>query len=257
MEAAVEGERNNRHQSKKSRKEASSKKDGKTSSESMGLVAGEKKKKKRNAVVEVHCLDADAFALTAARHNVTAAVAAFVDNTAAAHGGGDFSSSCSSSSSSSPASSPASSPSVDCFFHLVDGFGALNKSQPQAGGRSSGSDDDEENFLLFDWIISNPPYHRGLNDDFSVMCELGKGAAGVVGTSSGGGGDKKRPRLKPGGSLWIVAQSYVPVGALLEGLLPAGGGVVKGRPHSSAFAKVDLWNSDGRFAVWRAVAHHT
>jgi len=77
--------------------------------------------------------------------------------------------------------------------------------------------------LRFDWIVSNPPVHCGLTDDFQVVRSLAAGAP---------------ERLRPGGSLWIVAQSYVPVGALLEAV--------------PAFGSVDLFFTDGRFAVWKA-----
>lgn len=54
--------------------------------------------------------------------------------------------------------------------------------------------------LRFDWIVSNPPVHRGRADDFRVLLELVHGSG---------------PRLRAGGVLWIVAQEYVPVGGLL------------------------------------------
>ena len=75
----------------------------------------------------------------------------------------------------------------------------------------------------FDWIVSNPPVHLGLQTDFRVVRKLIAGAA---------------KHLKAGGTLWIVAQTYVPIGRLLAQqpcLLAA---------HASA--------DDGRFTVWRA-----
>merc|ERR1711957_381353 len=44
--------------------------------------------------------------------------------------------------------------------------------------------------------------------------------------------------LVPGGSIWIVAQVYIPVGSMLTGL--------------DSFEIVHLEASDGRFATWRA-----
>jgi len=78
----------------------------------------------------------------------------------------------------------------------------------------------EHRSLHFDWIVSNPPVHRGRMDDFRVLMELVQGSG---------------PRLRPGGVLWIVAQEYVPVGGLL-----------------GDFADVTCPFDDGRFTVWRA-----
>eukprot|EP00928_Gymnodinium_smaydae_P027630 TRINITY_DN21300_c0_g2_i1.p1 TRINITY_DN21300_c0_g2~~TRINITY_DN21300_c0_g2_i1.p1 ORF type:complete len:976 (+),score=137.92 TRINITY_DN21300_c0_g2_i1:96-3023(+) len=74
--------------------------------------------------------------------------------------------------------------------------------------------------LRFDWIVSNPPVHRGRLDDFRVLMDLVDGAG---------------PRLRPDGVLWIVAQEYVPVGSLL-----------------GSFSDVTCPLDDGRFVVWRA-----
>jgi 16S rRNA (guanine1207-N2)-methyltransferase len=79
----------------------------------------------------------------------------------------------------------------------------------------------------YDLVVSNPPVHSFRADSFDVVMEL------VQGCSTGG-------RLRPGGTLWLVAQNYVPVGRMLD---TAGG-----------FAQVDLF-SDGRFSAWRAVLH--
>jgi len=78
----------------------------------------------------------------------------------------------------------------------------------------------EQRKLRFDWILSNPPVHRGRVDDFAVLMDLVRGAG---------------PRLRAGGSLWIVAQEHVPVGALL-----------------GCFQDVTCPFDDGRFVVWKA-----
>ena len=52
----------------------------------------------------------------------------------------------------------------------------------------------------FNWIVSNPPVHLGIQTDFRVLRTLIAGAS---------------KRLKPGGQLWLVTQTYVPVGALI------------------------------------------
>lgn len=75
----------------------------------------------------------------------------------------------------------------------------------------------------FDWIVSNPPVHNGLQVDFTVLRTLIDGAAS---------------RLRPGGKLWLVCQCYVPVGVLLDRALHLVG----------ARAAFD----DGRFTVWIA-----
>ena len=96
----------------------------------------------------------------------------------------------------------------------------------------------------FDWIVSNPPVHMGLTDDFRVVRHLAREAPNY---------------LRPGGSLWIVAQVYVPVGALLDEssnsarlLLPIGGKEKASSASCQVFDSVELWHSDGRFAIWRA-----
>jgi len=96
----------------------------------------------------------------------------------------------------------------------------------------------------FDWIVSNPPLHRGSVHDFTVCLELIKGAA---------------MRLTPGGSLWIVTQNHVPLGPLLDGgcrgSTPDQGahGTDKGVDIGTRWAQTVKLVSDGRFAVWRAV----
>ena len=72
----------------------------------------------------------------------------------------------------------------------------------------------------FDLIVSNPPVHLGLQPEFTVLASLVGGA---------------RARLKPGGAAWLVAQRYVPVGAVCAA---AGEG-------SARCVAVD-----DRFAVW-------
>ena len=79
--------------------------------------------------------------------------------------------------------------------------------------------------LRFDWIVSNPPVHNGVQPDFRVLLQLIEGAA---------------KRLLPGGVVYIVCQGYVPVGRLLA---------LQPRLRHSAAACAD----DGRFTVWRAV----
>jgi 16S rRNA (guanine1207-N2)-methyltransferase len=158
----------------------------------------------------VHLLDADAVALDAARRNVPAGEGQRV------------------------------------VHHLSDGFAHLDREGGGWGGHGGGnhggggeadgrdggapgpkrakaSRPAEQAPLRFDWIVSNPPVHRGLTDDFEVVRGLAAGAPA---------------RLRPGGCLWVVAQSYVPVGALLEAV--------------PAFDTVALHFSDGRFVVWRA-----
>ena len=51
----------------------------------------------------------------------------------------------------------------------------------------------------YHWIVSNPPVHHGAKDDFSVVERLIKGSWG---------------RLRKQGTLWIVAQSYIPLKTL-------------------------------------------
>ena len=165
---------------------------------------------------EVHFLDADAVALEASKVNVPLGVAKKKQRV---------------------------------FHHLSDGFTNLDdhgsqsdvalggsssapsskrlkqKHEPTTGASDKGgaTESTTKKTLRFDWIVSNPPVHCGLTDDFHVVRSLAAGAP---------------ERLRPGGSLWIVAQSYVPVGALLEAV--------------PAFDSVDLYFTDGRFAVWRA-----
>jgi len=74
-------------------------------------------------------------------------------------------------------------------------------------------------------IVSNPPVHAGQPDDFRVLDGLVRGAPS---------------RLKPGGSLHIVAQEQIPVGVLLHA--------------TGAFAAVTARRpAGGRFVVWLAL----
>ena len=75
----------------------------------------------------------------------------------------------------------------------------------------------------FEWIVSNPPVHRGVAQYFGVLRRLAHGAAA---------------RLARGGSVWIVAQEQIPVGLVLE--------------STALYAEVALHRDDGRFCVWRA-----
>ena len=74
----------------------------------------------------------------------------------------------------------------------------------------------------YDWIVSNPPVHRGQPDCFDVVVELVRGA---------------RERLRRRGVLWIVAQEQVPVGCIMA--------------KHGRFARVDAHvSADGRFVTW-------
>jgi 16S rRNA G1207 methylase RsmC len=102
----------------------------------------------------------------------------------------------------------------------------------------------DEGSHAFDNIYSNPPLHRGkLNscqylshlhshaagqpDDFVVLRDLCVGAVG---------------RLVSGGSLYIVAQAQVPVGAFLRMAKPK-------------YARIEVSiTADNRFVLWKAVA---
>lgn len=75
----------------------------------------------------------------------------------------------------------------------------------------------------FNWIVSNPPVHRGKLQDFSVVEALIKGSS---------------KRLAAGGVLWTVVQHYVPFGRLLE-------------LHAPSCFNARLHSND-RFAVWEA-----
>jgi hypothetical protein len=68
--------------------------------------------------------------------------------------------------------------------------------------------------LRFDWIVSNPPVHRGQKDDFSVVRALLDGGLG---------------RLRKNGRLYIVAQSYIPLATIAESAAAAVGPSIKVR----------------------------
>lgn len=76
----------------------------------------------------------------------------------------------------------------------------------------------------FDLIVSNPPVHLGLQTDFRILRTLIAGAA---------------KRLRHGGALWLVAQTYVPVGRLLA-------------RQAGRLCGVRAAYDDGRFTVWTA-----
>lgn len=76
----------------------------------------------------------------------------------------------------------------------------------------------------FDLIVSNPPVHLGLQTDFRVLRTLIAGAA---------------KRLRHGGALWLVAQTYVPVGRLLA-------------RQAGRLCGARAAYDDGRFTVWTA-----
>jgi len=76
----------------------------------------------------------------------------------------------------------------------------------------------------FKAIFANPPVHSAQADSLGVVVGLLRGA---------------RERLKPGGSVYIVAQGHVPVGALAQGISRAGG------------VKIECFSVEGgRFVVW-------
>lgn len=87
----------------------------------------------------------------------------------------------------------------------------------------------------FDWIVSNPPVHacNGVEQDFGVLERLCTQAPAWLRRARGSG-----PHAR-GGELHLVAQEYVPVGALLDG--------TRAYTHVRA-----VYSSDGRFAVWSA-----
>ena len=82
----------------------------------------------------------------------------------------------------------------------------------------------------FDVLVSNPPVHIGAHDSFGVLNSLLSDAPF---------------RLYHGGELWLVAQSYVPVGCLAASC--------NGAKSKSKWRKIRLTWSDGQFSVWRLV----
>ena len=74
----------------------------------------------------------------------------------------------------------------------------------------------------YDWIVSNPPVHRGQPDDFRVVQALVRGA---------------RQRLRRGGVLWVVAQGQVPIGRIMA--------------SDGHFERIEASvSTDGRFVTW-------
>jgi len=98
---------------------------------------------------------------------------------------------------------------------------------------------------LFDFIVSNPPVHRGRPDDWRVLRELLKGAPMV---------------LRPGGQLWLVVQEHVPVGRLISlasddvdgDFDTADASDSKDAYSSGCWDDIEMECTDGRFAVWSA-----
>ena len=94
-------------------------------------------------------------------------------------------------------------------LHLSDGWHGVSKRE------------------RFDWIVSNPPVHLGIQTDFRILTDL----------------IRQAPRhLLPGGHLWLVAQTYIPVGRMLAQQEGAAG----------SFREACAVYDDGRFVVWRA-----
>ena len=113
----------------------------------------------------------------------------------------------------------------------------------------------------FQWIVSNPPVHLGVQPDFRIVRSQGRhtharsGPGEIPVPPPAGGAPLRAPRwacapqvrtliagaarrLRAGGTLWLVAQTYVPLRTLLE----AQRGLCDPR------AAYD----DGRFTVWTA-----
>lgn len=73
----------------------------------------------------------------------------------------------------------------------------------------------------YDLIVSNPPFHRGKDEDFGALDALVSGAP---------------KRLAKGGALWAVTQRQIPLAERL----------------GEHFQRVDLVAEDPRYRVWRA-----
>ena len=86
-----------------------------------------------------------------------------------------------------------------------DGLNALNK----------------ENSSSFEWIVSNPPFHSGVNTDRDVVERFFRDCTNV---------------LKPGGRLCLVANVHLPYGRLLQEL----------------FGSVQVIASDRGYNIWLA-----
>ncbi len=74
----------------------------------------------------------------------------------------------------------------------------------------------------YDLIVSNPPFHSGIETDYRVVEQFLREAVA---------------RLLPGGTLCLVANRFLPYA----------------KPLNSVFAKVDVLADDGRFLVYQAL----
>jgi 16S rRNA (guanine1207-N2)-methyltransferase len=90
---------------------------------------------------------------------------------------------------------------VEGIYHLGDGWQAM-ATEP------------------FDWIVSNPPFHVGKDEDHRILESL------IIGAPQ---------RLKPGGSMYLVVQSRIPLGRVL----------------SDQYDVVERAGSDRGYQVWR------
>jgi 16S rRNA G1207 methylase RsmC len=86
----------------------------------------------------------------------------------------------------------------------------------------------------FDAIVSNPPVHHGLLSDMSILRALIRRAAA---------------RLRPGGTLWLVCQEYVPARSILDEERRR----ADERGMKARLQPAEAVHDDGRFVVWRAV----
>ena len=102
-----------------------------------------------------------------------------------------------------------------------------SSSSPASASSAAASCSPQQPPKCFDWIVSNPPVHLGIQSDFSVLRTLIRGAAARW--------------LAEGGSLWIVAQTYIPVGRMLAEE------EAHGRLEGARAAY-----DDGRFVAWTA-----
>ena len=110
-------------------------------------------------------------------------------------------------------SSSISSSAAEAVLHLSDGWSALGRDE------------------RFDLIVSNPPVHNGERTDLRVLREL------ITHAPS---------HLTEGGSLYIVAQESIPVGAMLSAARADDGAKYCG------IELIPEATQRGRFHVWRA-----